>query len=66
MAARQNGRELLLAADSLSLFPRRGCEGTSFGARELTTIFPYVIVYEVDLNDDVAILRVWHGAQRRP
>jgi plasmid stabilization system protein ParE len=66
VAARQLGRELLLAGDSLSLFPNRGRKGTSPGTRELTTISPYVIVYEVDDNDDVAILRVWHGAQRRP
>jgi toxin ParE1/3/4 len=66
VAARQFGQELLLAGDSLSLFPKRGRKGRSLGTRELTTIFPYVIVYELDANEDVAILRIWHGAQHRP
>jgi plasmid stabilization system protein ParE len=66
VAARQIGQELLLAGDSLSFFPKRGRKGTSPGTRELTTIFPYLIVYELDANGDVAILRIWHGAQRRP
>ena len=66
MAARQVGRELLLAGDSLSTFPSRGRRGRNSGTRELTTFFPYVIVYELDANEDVAVLRVWHGAQHRP
>jgi toxin ParE1/3/4 len=66
VAARQVGRELLLAGESLSTFPRRGRKGRSPGTRELATIFPYVIVYDLDANEEVAILRVWHGAQHRP
>jgi toxin ParE1/3/4 len=66
VAARQTGRELLLSGDSPSLFPKRGRKGTNPGTRELTTIFPFVIVYELDANEDVAILRIWHGAQHRP
>jgi len=59
-------RELILAGDSLALFPRRGRPGRAPGTRELVTVVPYVIVYEVDETDTVMILRVWHGAQDRP
>jgi addiction module RelE/StbE family toxin len=65
VAARQMGRELLLAADSLAVFPRRGRTGRILGTRELVTIRPYIIVYEVGEDNAVSILRVWHGAQNR-
>ncbi|HLJ65104.1 MAG TPA: type II toxin-antitoxin system RelE/ParE family toxin [Stellaceae bacterium] len=66
LAARHVTRELILAGDSLALFPRRGRPGRAPGTRELVTVVPYVIVYEVDETDTVMILRVWHGAQDRP
>jgi plasmid stabilization system protein ParE len=64
VAARQVARELVLAGDSLTMFPRRGRRGRALGTRELVTIQPYVIVYETD-GDAVTVLRVWHGAQQR-
>lgn len=65
IAARRMAREIVLAGDSLALFPRRGRPGLVAGTRELVVVRPYVIVYEVDDADDVAILRVWHSAQNR-
>lgn len=57
---------LVLAGDSLTLFPHRGRLGLATGTRELVAIWPYLIVYEVDAAADlVSILRVWHGAQDR-
>lgn len=64
IAARNMARELFVAGASLAVFPRRGRPGLTPGTRELVVVRPYVIVYEV-LNDDVTILRVWHGAQER-
>jgi plasmid stabilization system protein ParE len=65
IAARRVARELFLAGNSLSVFPRRGRPGRIAGTRELVPVYPYIIVYEVDNADDVTILRVWHGAQER-
>ncbi len=65
-AARRMARELLLAGDSLAVFPRRGRSGRVPGTRELVAVAPYIIVYEVMEADRVTILRVWHGAQDRP
>jgi toxin ParE1/3/4 len=57
---------LVLAGDSLALFPYRGRLGLVSGTRELVTVWPYLIVYDVDAeNDAVRILRLWHGAQDR-
>lgn len=56
---------LVMAADSLATFPHRGRPGRIEGARELTAVWPYVVVYEVR-EDAVVILRLWHGAQDRP
>ena len=63
-AARRMARELLVAGDSLVMFPRRGRRGRVAGTRELVAIFPYAIIYSVGA-DTVDILRVWHGAQDR-
>ena len=63
--AQRVGRELLLAGDSLALFPRRGRLGREPGTRELAVIVPYIIVYRVTDLDDVTIVRIWHGAQER-
>lgn len=65
LAARRVGREILLAGDSLAVFPRRGRRGRIIGTRELVTVPPYVLVYEVTDAGAVTILRVWHGAQSR-
>lgn len=63
-AARRVARELLIAGDSLGMFPRRGRRGRVPGTRELVAAFPYVIIYSVGA-DAVDVLRVWHGAQDR-
>ncbi len=65
VAAKRVGRELLLAADSLMMFPRRGRPGRLAGTRELVVTPPYLIVYGVSGVDLVTILRVWHAAQDR-
>jgi len=66
VAASRIGRELLLAGDSLDIFPRRGRIGRDPTKRELATVRPYIIVYEVDDADNVTILNVWHSAQDWP
>jgi plasmid stabilization system protein ParE len=59
-------RALVLAGDSLTMFPQRGRPGLAMATRELVAIWPYIIVYEIDHGEDmVRILRVWHGAQER-
>ncbi|MDD2862150.1 MAG: type II toxin-antitoxin system RelE/ParE family toxin [Acidiphilium sp.] len=59
-------RALVLAGDSLTMFPQRGRPGLAMATRELVAICPYLIVYEVYPGGDmVRILRVWHGAQDR-
>jgi len=61
VAAARVARELLIAGDSLALFPRRGRPGSQPGTRELVTIRPYIIVYRI-IGPEVIILRVWHAA----
>jgi toxin ParE1/3/4 len=57
---------LVLAGDSLALFPYRGRAGLVEGTRELVAVWPYLIVYEVDETAaTLSILRIWHGAQDR-
>jgi plasmid stabilization system protein ParE len=59
-------RALVLAGDSLALFPNRGRLGLAAGTRELVAVSPYLVVYEVDQAAQIVrILRVWHGAQNR-
>ena len=62
-AARKVARELLLAGDSLAVFPNRGRPGRVAGTRELVAVLPYIIVYEANGMGKVSILRVWHGSQ---
>ncbi len=57
VAARRVGRELLLAGDSLEMFPHRGRPGVQPGTRELVVMPPYVLVYRVTGADMVTILR---------
>ncbi len=57
---------LILAGDSLTLFPYRGRVGLAAGTRERVTVRPYIIIYEIDPGAElVRILRIWHGAQGR-
>ena len=59
-------RSLVLAGDSLALFPNRGRLGLVAGTRELVAVWPYLIVYEIDMNAVlVRILRIWHGSRDR-
>lgn len=60
-AARRVARDLLLAGESLALFPRRGRPGSVAGTRELVAVRTYVIVYRVE-DDLVTIVRIWHAA----
>lgn len=61
-ATRLVGR-LISACVSLEDFPDRG-RPAGDGVRELPSIRPYVIQYEV-CGDTVRILRIKHGSQRR-
>jgi len=63
-AASRMAVELMAACDRLEQFPERGRLGRRRGTRELTTVWPYVIVYKVT-RQQVEILAVWHGAQQR-
>jgi plasmid stabilization system protein ParE len=65
IAAGHVARELLLAGDSLTLFPYRGRPGRVLGTRELVAYPPYILVYRVAPQGEVTILRVWHAAQSR-
>ncbi len=64
-AAARVAQEILVAGDSLKIFPRRGRRSMLPGRRELVALRPYVIVYRLLPDDDVDILRVWHAAQDR-
>ncbi|TWB39862.1 type II toxin-antitoxin system RelE/ParE family toxin [Nitrospirillum viridazoti] len=64
VAAERVLRALLTTANSLLTFPNRGRRGSVPGTRELLVFPPYVIIYEV-MDDEIIILRVWHGAQDR-
>jgi toxin ParE1/3/4 len=65
VAAARIAREILLAGDSLALFPRRGRAGSLPGRRELAAVHPYVLVYRILAGEVVDILRIWHAAQDR-
>jgi plasmid stabilization system protein ParE len=65
VAAVRIARELLLAGDSLCVFPRRGRRGVRPEWRELAAIRPYLVVYRILPGENVDMLRVWHAAQER-
>ena len=44
--------------------PERGRIGLRPGTRELTSAWPYIIVYRIT-GEAVQVLRIWHGAQDR-
>lgn len=57
---------LVLAGDSLAMFPYRGRVGLATDTRELVAVWPYLVIYEINqAADTVRILRIWHGAQDR-
>jgi plasmid stabilization system protein ParE len=55
------------AANRLGMLPHIGHAGRDIGTYEWVVVgSPYIIVYEVDeALDEVAIVAVFHGAQRR-
>lgn len=61
-AAARVGRRILEAAEGLTVHPYLGKPGRVPDTRELVmSCFPYVIVYEVESDQSIAILRVLHG-----
>ena len=58
-AAIRVARALVEASDSLAVLPNKGRPGRLPGTRELSSVPPYVIIYEVDQSGEVVrILRV--------
>ncbi len=65
-AAVRIARALLAAADSLAALPEKGRPGRLPGTRELSSVPPYVVVYQVEPEAGVVrILQVWHTSQDR-
>jgi toxin ParE1/3/4 len=65
-AASRVAIQIAAACDRLEHLPERGRPGLVAGTREITSIWPYVIVYRI-VPDAVEIVRIWHGVQdRRP
>jgi addiction module RelE/StbE family toxin len=64
-SARRTARTIVEGVASLHSFPNRGRPGRVEGTREFVFApLPFVVVYEVD--DEVHVLRILHGAQRWP
>lgn len=63
-AASRIAVQLVAACDALEHLPERGRPGLVAGTREVTLIWPYVIVYRIT-PEAVEIVRIWHGAQDR-
>ncbi|HEY5070582.1 MAG TPA: type II toxin-antitoxin system RelE/ParE family toxin [Caulobacteraceae bacterium] len=63
-AASRIAVQIVAACDRLEYLPERGRPGAVPGTREITTLWPYVIVYRIAANE-VEIIRIWHGAQDR-
>lgn len=61
-AAARISTRLFALSDSLKEFPRRG-RPIEDGLRELTTVPPYIMLYETD-GEIVSILSIRHGARR--
>ena len=64
-AASRFAVELIAACDHLDDFPERGRPGLRRGTRELTSVWPYVIVYRYRRDGDIEILTIGHGARDR-
>jgi len=58
-------RKIYSAIHSLKEWPNRGRVGREQGTRELALPpLPYIAVYRVK-QQDIEVLRIWHGAQNR-
>ncbi len=65
-AAARVAQTLYDGCGKLGDFPRRGRKGRMEGTRELVFAgLPYIVVYRIQ-DQDLAILRIYHGAQDRP
>jgi toxin ParE1/3/4 len=65
-AANKVAQTLYDACDRLENFPRRGRKGRLEGTRELVFAgLPYIVVYRIQ-DQDLEILRIYHGAQNWP
>ena len=66
VAANKVAQTLYDGCDSLENFPRRGRKGRLEGTRELVFAgLPYIVVYRIQ-DQDLEILRIYHGAQDWP
>jgi len=63
-AAERIALAIVAATDRLSDNSRLGRIGAITGTFEIV-VRPYVLVYEIN-RDEIVVLRVWHGRQRRP
>lgn len=64
-SARRIAKTIVDGIASLSALPNRGRRGRVEGTREFVFApLPFVAVYEV--NDEVHVLRILHGAQQWP
>lgn len=62
-AAERLAARLLAAGNSLRNFPHRGRQVPGTGMRELVTVPPYIIRYEV-MRNEVHVLRIRHSSRR--
>ncbi len=63
-AASRVAIQIVAACDALEHLPERGRPGLVAGTREITLIWPYVIVYRIR-SETVEVVRIWHGARDR-
>lgn len=65
-AAARAGEEILAAIERLTELPRYGRPGRIQGTRELIIARrPYIVIYSIE-DTEVVIMRIIHGARRRP
>jgi plasmid stabilization system protein ParE len=66
VAADRVQRSIARAIELLKFFPHIGRPGSVKGTREKPVkSLPYIIVYTVE-DGELAVLRIFHGAQNRP